>query len=483
MACGRADILHAADYCAQYPRSEGVTSMQRVVRPQWWHEGVYRGVAMRAHLARHDIGAVFGFLKERGFSWSAIATATGLGASRVSEIASGRRIVTDYSVLERIAEGLNIPRHYMGLALDEQALQHRQGSFSGQAGPVAPIDHRELLGVVASIAVGAIPADVERWLPNSEQIAVPATVSPDEVATVRAVTAFHRRLDAAAGGGRCLQSARGYVAWATQLLEMKSSDAVAADLRAALAELHNLVGWVAHDLDDHDTARRHLTQSLVLARQTDSLPLLANTLYRLGRVSLHQEQPADALQLFGLGQLAAQQAGCHASVAILHANTAWAYALLGADHQVVDSLARARGELEQADLDTAPAWTHFALTEADVHGISAVVYSALARHPEHVRYVDRAAEHSHQAVRLRQPQDRRSFIFDTISVATASILAGDLATASEYGMKAVGLMADGMRSARVNDRLNALWGLSAPQVEREPALAALGSRIAELQAV
>ncbi|SBT40526.1 tetratricopeptide repeat protein [Micromonospora narathiwatensis] len=457
--------------------------MQRIVRPQWWRDGVYRGVAVRVHLARHDIGAVFGFLKERGFSWSAIATATGLGASRVSEIASGRRIVTDYAVLERIAEGLNIPRHYMGLALDEQARHHRQDSPSDQARSLAPIDHRELLGVVASIAVGAIPADVQRWLPSSQEIVVPAIVGRDEVATVRAVTAFHRRLDAAAGGGRCLQSARGYVAWATQLLQMKCADAVAADLRAALAELHNLVGWVAHDLDDHDMARRHLTQSLVLARQTDSLPLLANTLYRLGRVSLHQEQPAEALQLFGLGQLAAQQAGCHASVAILHANTAWAYALLGADHQVVDSLTRARGELEQADLDTAPAWTHFALTEADVHGISAVVYSALARHPEHVRYVDRAAEHSHQAVRLRQPQDRRSYIFDTISVATASILAGDLATAGEYGMKAVGLMADGMRSARVNDRLNALWELAARQADREPALAALGSRIAELQAV
>ncbi|GAA0401148.1 helix-turn-helix transcriptional regulator [Micromonospora gifhornensis] len=457
--------------------------MQRIVRPQWWHDGVYRGVAVRVHLARHDIGAVFGFLKERGFSWSAIATATGLGASRVSEIASGRRIVTDYAVLERIAEGLNIPRHYMGLALDEQASHHRQGSPSDQARSLAPIDHRELLGVVASIAVGAIPADVQRWLPSSQEIAVPAIVGPDEVATVRAVTAFHRRLDAAAGGGRCLQSARGYVAWATQLLQMKCADAVAADLRAALAELHNLVGWVAHDLDDHDMARRHLTQSLVLARQTNSLPLLANTLYRLGRVSLHQEQPADALQLFGLGQLAAQQAGCHASVAILHANTAWAYALLGADIQVVDSLTRAQGELDQADPNTAPTWTHFALTEADVHGISAVVYSALARHPEHVRYVDRAAEYSHQAVRLRRPEDRRSFIFDTISVATASILADDLATAGEYGMKAVGLMADGMRSARANDRLNALWELAAPQAEREPVLAALGSRIAELQAV
>lgn len=319
--------------------------------------------------------------------------------------------------------------------------------------------------------------------PPTQEVVVPAAVGQDEVATVRAVTAFHRRLDAAAGGGRCLQSARGYVAWATRLLQVRCNDVVGAELRAALAELHNLVGWVAHDLDDHDMARRHLTQSLVLARQTDSLPLLANTLYRLGRVSLHQEQPAEALQLFGLGQLAAQQAGCHASVGILHANSAWAYALLGADHQVVDSLTRARRELDQADLDTAPAWTHFALTEADVHGISAVVYSALARHPEHVRYVDRAAEHSHQAVRLRRPQDRRSFIFDTISVATASILAGDLATAGEYGMKAVGLVADGMRSARVNDRLNALWELAAPQVEREPALAALGSRLAELQAV
>ena len=315
--------------------------MQRVVRPQWWQEGIYRGVPVRVHLARHDIGAVFGFLKERGFSWSAVATATGLRASRVSEIAAGRRIVTDYAVLERIAEGLHIPRHYMGLALDEQTRHHRQSARLGPAG-VAPLDPRELLGVVASIAVGAIPAGVERWLPSSPEMAIPAAVGQDEVATVRAVTAFHRRLDAAAGGGRCLQSARGYVAWATQLLQVKCTDIVAAELRTALAELHNLVGWAAHDLDDHDLARRHLTQSLVLARQADSLPLLANTLYRLGRVSLHQEQPAEALQLFGLGQLAAQQAGCHASVAILHANTAWAYALLGVDHQVVDSLTRAR---------------------------------------------------------------------------------------------------------------------------------------------
>jgi transcriptional regulator with XRE-family HTH domain len=458
--------------------------MRRMIRPQWWDTGSYRGEPMRAHLARHDISAVFGFLKERGFTWSALAAATGLGAGRVSEIAARRRVVTDYTVLERIAEGLDIPRHFMGLGLDERAHGHRaDGHALASSHPDAAVDHQELLGAVASIAVGAIPADVHRWLPDPAAIVVPTTVTADDVATVRAVTAFHRRLDAAAGGGTCLQSARGYVTWATHLLAAaRISDAVGADLRAALADLHNLVGWVAHDLDQHHTARRHLVQSLVLARQTDALPLLANTLYRLGRVSLHQNQPGEALHLFGLGQLAAQQARCPASAAILHANTAWAYAQLGADTQVVDSLARARAELDQADPDTAPAWTRFALAEADVHGISAVVYTALAQHSQHRRYAELAAENSHQAVRLRRPEDHRSFIFDTISVAAASTLTGDLATAGRYAAQAVTLVEDGMRSARVTDRLTALWHLAAPHAEQRSELAEAGHRIAELQA-
>jgi transcriptional regulator with XRE-family HTH domain len=458
--------------------------MRRLIRPQWWDTASYRGEPMRAHLARHDIGAVFGFLKQRGFTWSALASATGLGAGRVSEIAAGHRVVTDYAVLERIAVGLDIPRHFMGLGLDEQTHAHRSdGHAAARSCAADPVDGAELLGAVAGIAVGAIPGDVHRWLPDPATAVVPTTVTADDVATVRAVTAFHRRLDAAAGGGTCLQSARGYVTWATHMLAApRVPDTVGADLRAALADLHNLVGWVAHDLDQHDTARRHLVQSLVLARQTHALPLMANTLYRLGRVSLHQDQPRDALHLFGLGQLAAQQARCPASTAILQANTAWAYALLGADTQAVDSLTRARTELDRADRDTAPAWTRFALAEADVHGISACIYTTLARHPQHRRYADLAAEHSYQAVRLRQPEDHRSFIFDTISVATASTLTGDYASAGRYAAQAVTLAEDGMRSARVTDRLTALWQLAAPHAEQHPDLATAGRRIAALRA-
>ncbi|GAA3348752.1 hypothetical protein GCM10020358_68400 [Amorphoplanes nipponensis] len=444
-----------------------------VIDPQW-HTATYGGSRLRDLLDRHDIAAAFCYLHDRGTAYSRIGAATGLTASRVCEIAHRQRVVTDYRVLERIAEGLAIPRHWMGLSRAAPAPPSRPPSEQA-AGDV--IDHRELLAAVAAIAVGAIPTDVERWLPDLACLTPPANVSAADVDTVETITTVHRRRDAVAGGGACLNSARAYVAWAGQLLHADGlTDNLAIRLHHALADLHNLVGWLAHDLDDHDTARRHLTQSLVLARRANALPLLANGYYRLGRVSLHQHRTEEAMHLFGLGQLVAQQSGCHASVAILHANTAWAHALLGHDRHVIDSLTRARDELRQADPDTAPTWTQFALAPADTHGISAVVYAELARHPGQHRHADAALDHAHHAVALRQPQDQRSRIFDHISLATASSLTGDHAAAGRNAVAAVDLAEDGMASARVRDRLDALWQLTQPHAA-EPALAAFGHRL------
>lgn len=67
-------------------------------------------------LCSHDIGALFGFLATRGWSRTAIGTATGLDPNRVREIARRKRRVTSYEVLARIADGLGIERGLMGLA-------------------------------------------------------------------------------------------------------------------------------------------------------------------------------------------------------------------------------------------------------------------------------------------------------------------------------------------------------------------------------
>ncbi|WP_203789623.1 hypothetical protein [Paractinoplanes rishiriensis] len=406
-------------------------------------------------------------------SWAKIGAAVDLTASRVSEIAHRKRIATEYRVLERIATGLGIPRHLMGLS-------HAEAHGPEIAPPTtraAPVDTHELLAAVAGIAVGAIPAAVHRLLPTMPRTSAPAVVTAAEVDTVEVITTVHRRRDAVAGGGACLASARAYAAWATRLLDADGlTETLGLRLHTALADLHNLVGWLAHDLDDHHTARRHLTQSLVYARTAGALPLLANGYYRLGRVSLHQGRAQEALHLFGLGQLVAQQSGCHPSVAILHTNTAWAYALLGQETQVSDHLVRARDELAQADPRSAPTWTQFALDPADLHGISAVIHTELARHPHHHHHADTALEHAHHAVALRQPHDQRSRIFDQISLAAASILTGDLAAGGRHATTAVDLAENGMTSARVTDRLDALWALVSPHHD-EPEIAAFGQRI------
>ena len=107
--------------------------------------------------------------------------------------------------------------------------------------------------------------------------------------------------------------------------------------------MYQVAGWACHDLGDHGAARYYLTAGLVLARDIDDLGLIAGGFYRLGRVSIHLGQAQQALKLWQLGQIVAQDSGNLASVAVLHANEGWAYAMLGAADLVRDALARWRG--------------------------------------------------------------------------------------------------------------------------------------------
>jgi predicted XRE-type DNA-binding protein len=78
--------------------------------PAVWEEAV-----MRRALAAHDIATVYRLLGRLGFSQQRIAELTGQGQSEVSAILHGRRVIS-YQVLSRIADGLGIPRGYLGLS-------------------------------------------------------------------------------------------------------------------------------------------------------------------------------------------------------------------------------------------------------------------------------------------------------------------------------------------------------------------------------
>src|SRR5215468_6872473 len=71
---------------------------------------------MRRALAERDIRTVYKLLQRFGVSQRRIAARTEQSQSEVSEIIAGRRVIA-YDVLVRIADGLGVPRGWMGLAL------------------------------------------------------------------------------------------------------------------------------------------------------------------------------------------------------------------------------------------------------------------------------------------------------------------------------------------------------------------------------
>ena len=115
-------------------------------------------------------------------------------------------------------------------------------------------------------------------------------------------------------------------------------------MKVALADLRGIAGATLGDVGRHREADKHHMQGLVLARDAGEQGLAAQLLWRMGRLYLHGEHAPEALRMFQFAQLAAQDAGSHAELALLHQNEALAYALLGQPAQVADALARAEHE-------------------------------------------------------------------------------------------------------------------------------------------
>ncbi|WP_144121042.1 hypothetical protein [Catellatospora sichuanensis] len=87
----------------------------RDIDPRWWSEASWNGVPLADVLRQRDVTSLFLFLRSRGITRASIAAQTGLAENRVRAISQGQQQVTAYDVLERIAEGLTIPRAMMGL--------------------------------------------------------------------------------------------------------------------------------------------------------------------------------------------------------------------------------------------------------------------------------------------------------------------------------------------------------------------------------
>lgn len=435
---------------------------------------------MRAALAARDLTAVYRRLQRVGVSQRRIAALTGQAPSEVYEILNGRKVMA-YDVLVRIADGLGVPRGYMGLSYDEStqvALEVLAGNSATH--PDERLEVRQLLAHAAEVTMGADVGDVASWWQPVEQepTPLPRRVGAGDVERVEAITAVMRALDYRHGGGACRDAVVAQVRWAQRLLAADYGDAVAGRLHRALADLHNLAGWISFDVGLYRAARRHFARALQQAKYGDDASLVANVLYRMGRLHLHRGWYRDALRFFQLGQIAAQDSGCELTVAMLCANEAWAHALMQDAVQAGKSIGRAYDEFARADLASAAAWVRF-FGPTDLQACTGMVY--LACQDDRQAQLDPAIEILSRAVAERGSDMTRSQAFELTALATAYLRAGDVDCAIPAGLHATDL-AEQLRSARVIDRLEPLQTAAAARSTGRQDLRDLAERIATLRA-
>jgi tetratricopeptide (TPR) repeat protein len=442
--------------------------------------GVWEQREMREALARRDLATVYRRLQRVGISQRRIAALTGQSSSEVYEILKGRKVMA-YDVLARIADGLGVSRGYLGLAYDEStetAVELAAASVSTRRNEREEV--RQLLSHAANVTMAASPDDMAKWWQpvDRQPTPVPARIGMSDVHQVESITGVMRAMDYRYGGGACRDAVVAQVAWAQQLLGTRHAADVRDRLHLALADLHNLAGWTSFDVGLYSPARRHFARALEQARAADDASLVANVLYRMGRLHLHRGMLKEALRFFQLGQIAAQDSGCELTVAVLCSNEAWVYALLGDADQAFTSLGRARDEFTRADRSTAPAWVRF-FGIADHYASAGVVYASL---PEATStQLDQGVELLNQSLEQRGPDMARSRTFELTTLATAYLRTGDRDCGVQAGREAVEL-AGAVRSVRTLDRLEPLQLAASEHAAQDSDLRDLAERIATLRA-
>lgn len=411
-------------------------------------------------------------------------------AQTVCDWEAGRRLTLDSVKLlcaywRRSAEELGlIPSHEPNnITAGDDGGEPGQEQSDPDTPEDEPVNRRRFIGQMAALSVGGHLMVGQMWVtdgwsaPPATETPVPRRISDSDVAHLEGLTQAFRDLDYTYGGGACRDAIDAQVAWARRLLRVPAATAVRRRLTIAVADLHNLAGWTAFDLGLTRTARCHFLAALELAKDPGDKDLVANILYRAGRLHLQHGSPEEALSLFRLGQIAAHDARSSQSVAVLRANEAWAHAALGDRGEAISSLGHAEDAFARhAATDTSPSWVRF-FGPTDLAAMTGTVHTELSgTDPTSAK---QAIESLTTSVAARGSDMTRSRAFELTMLATNHLRLGNIDEGAAYAADAVTLAED-LRSRRVVERLTPLSAELARH--RHSDLSDVNRRIASLAA-
>ena len=264
-----------------------------------------------------------------------------------------------------------------------------------------------------------------------------------------------RATDYRHGGGACLDDLTTLVRNVQPMLAAFATQVNKKRLFLAVADLHNLAGWVSFDVGDRGGAQVQFEQALVLAGEARDRRLTANILYRLGRVHLHHQEFDTALEYLRVGAAAAAAAGPGAELAasILSANQAWTWASMGLDDEALRMLEHSQEQFTGADLAAAAGWEGF-FTANDLMAMAGTVHTELAYRvdPRHAQVAIPALT---DASTNYGTEMARSRTLSLVALSMSHLLDGDQDRGVDAGFQALAL-AENLTSVRVRDRMRPL---------------------------
>ncbi|GGM65812.1 XRE family transcriptional regulator [Longimycelium tulufanense] len=419
---------------------------------------LWRAPEMRAALARRDIARVYQLLQRRGVTQRNIALLTQQSPSEVSEILAGRQ-VTSYDVLIRIADGLGVPRGYLGLAYaeDDDLAPPRVTSPPGPgAGEVEDDDmqRRRFFSLALGFAAGVgIDASTGTALatPTSET-PVPNRVGRAELEQLRSTARMLAALDKQYGARTIRDAVLAAMHYAERLLEAARGEEVERGLLAVLTDLRNLAGWTSHDLGLNREAHGLLTEALASARAAGDPVRAVSALNHIGCVHLGEAAPNEALKYFQLGHLPASESRSGRASALLWGHQAKAYADMAMPRAAVDALARAEAAFHGRDRDSDRPGPPL-LDASGLDNLAGRVYAMLALHDR--RYATHAVERLMRSASQDQQTRTRRRVLTLNRLAITHLRLGDTGYGVRVGNEVADLVPD-VRSERVTRKIGAL---------------------------
>nr|WSZ95804.1 hypothetical protein OH820_09195 [Streptomyces sp. NBC_00857] len=455
---------------------------------------------VRRALAEHDFAAVFALIKKwGGLSQNRIASACQFTPGKVSTIISGSQRVTSFEVVCRIADGLRIPGHLLGLASrpwenePKDQAEHDPPELPGarptDENPWRPdttvdlaadltrsdlvMDRRAIARALAGGAVtgAALLDSLEGWLQPVAATSAPARrgrLGMREIDELETTAKAFRQWDHRYGGGLRRKAVLGQLSEIAGALDEHQAPDVETRLYRIMAQLAGTAATMAWDSGLHRRAQEYYRLALRSAHAGGDVVFGANVLAGMARQMLYRDRPDDALQLINLAQEGAREVMGPRVRAMLHTREAWAYAVQGRTAGFQRATARATEALAGAVKGDEPYWIAY-FDGAELAGVTGGRLLDLARQDPR-QHADRAMAEIRSALSARGSEAGRSHALDRIGLAECHFLIGDIAGGAEETQRAVAA-ARLTRSGRVREQLGQLYpytiGHSAARPVRE----------------